>query len=352
MDGLRAIAVLLVVFYHFGIQLGFYPLPGYLGVMIFFVLSGFLITWLLLRENASIGDISLKKFYLRRTLRIFPALYVYWIFSVVACFVFHKAVPWEYAIGALFYVANYVYALDRGDVEFMMQTWSLAVEEQFYLLWPLVFRRWRNNLTKLSTILMSVIGTVWIYRIVLRFGFGVGRDYLQYAFDCRMDSLFTGCLLAVLLKGNRLTSVVKLVCMNQSMPLFTIGILAMNVHFANSIGPNYSQIVGFPVEEFFVAVLLIQLIGMSAAAAWSWLKSTPMRFVGRLSYSLYLYHGLAVNYLPMKLRVALDAGGNFAKVSFGLTFSILAASVSYFVIERTFLRLKQRYEPFLSLSAN
>lgn len=344
LDGLRGVAVLLVVFFHFGLDLGYYPLPGNLGVLVFFVLSGFLITWLLLRENEKAGTISLKQFYIRRTLRIFPAFYAYWLFTVGARVVAHRSVPWEFALGALLYVSNYVFALDLHEPSFMVQTWSLASEEQFYLLWPLMFRTWRANLSRLSMVLAGIIGFVWFYRLVLRFHFGVGIDYLQYAFDCRMDALLTGCLLAVLLKRRRVDGIVRVLCVSKWAPLLTVGVLALTTRLSDGFGANYSQIIGFPVEEMTVAVLLIQLIVLSETGLWSWLNSAGMRFLGRISYSLYLYHNLSFRYLPGSLRVLVEGSNAIVKTIVGLAISITLASISYYLVERVFLRLKKKHE--------
>src|SRR5258708_39435641 len=110
LDGLRAVAVFLVILSHFGLEL----VPGSHGVMIFFVLSGFLITWLLLKENDSKGTISLSSFYKRRTLRIFPAFYVYWLMMVALLVSTGRSVLWPHAWSALFYGSNY-YSAILGD---------------------------------------------------------------------------------------------------------------------------------------------------------------------------------------------------------------------------------------------
>src|SRR5918995_3010394 len=107
LDGLRAIAVFLVVFYHFGVPY----VNGGLGVLIFFVISGFLITWLLLKEEARWGNVSLKLFYIRRTLRIFPAFYAYWLLIVVGLgLILGKRIIWPQAVSSFFYVNNYYQA--------------------------------------------------------------------------------------------------------------------------------------------------------------------------------------------------------------------------------------------------
>ena len=103
LDGLRAVAVFIVVLYHFGLT----AVNGGQGVLIFFVISGFLITWLLLKEEEKWGSVSLKLFYLRRTLRIFPAFYAYWILVVVGFGLLGKHVHPVQATAAFFYVNNY-----------------------------------------------------------------------------------------------------------------------------------------------------------------------------------------------------------------------------------------------------
>src|SRR6266545_3183390 len=132
LDGMRAVAVFLVIFYHFG----FDWVPGAHGVMIFFVLSGFLITRLLLLENEKFGRISLKAFYLRRVLRIFPAFYCYWGILVAFLLLTGKQILWPHAWSALSYLSNYYVALNGDPNNGFSHTWSLGIEEQFYLLWP------------------------------------------------------------------------------------------------------------------------------------------------------------------------------------------------------------------------
>ena len=344
LDGLRGVAVMLVVFYHFGLELGFYPLPGYLGVMMFFVLSGFLITWLLLKESASTGDISLKQFYIRRSLRIFPAFYGYWIFTVGLRLVSHHPIPWGYALAAFFYVSDYYCALVSPGQTFMMQTWSLGIEEQFYLLWPFIFWKGRDNLYKLSIFLGVVILGVWIYRPILRYGFGASVEYLQYAFDSRLDALFVGCLLAIQLRQRKLNKLIKVVCFNPAAPLIPIAILGVSVYLSDSFGANYGQIIGFPIEELAVAVLLIQLIALTDYAPWAYLNSSPARFFGRISYSLYLYHALSFHYLPNPVRGIIERSSTPVKVCVGLALSTGLACISYYCVERVFLKLKQKHE--------
>src|SRR5262245_22242535 len=135
LDGFRAIAVLLVIFYHFGFE----KVPGGSGVTMFFVLSGFLITWLLLKEHEKNGKISLKGFYRRRILRIFPAFYAYWLGLVFLLLITGKSILWPHAIASFVYLTNYYNAILGDPNTGFSHTWSLAIEEQFYLLWPFFF---------------------------------------------------------------------------------------------------------------------------------------------------------------------------------------------------------------------
>src|SRR5207253_11425408 len=135
LDGLRAVSVFTVMGYH----LGFARVPGDLGVSAFFVLSGFLITWLLLKEDRATGRVSLSRFYTRRVLRIFPAYYAFLALSFVIDQLRHD--PWSPALrnSAIFYAVNYFNAYQGHPNTSIAHAWSLAIEEQFYLLWRLAF---------------------------------------------------------------------------------------------------------------------------------------------------------------------------------------------------------------------
>ncbi|HLK05445.1 MAG TPA: acyltransferase [Candidatus Acidoferrum sp.] len=342
LDGLRGIAALLVVFYHFGIEFGFHPPPGYLGVLIFFVLSGFLITWLLLKESSATGTVSLSGFYLRRSLRIFPAFYGFWLFSIGVRILGHRTIAWGAAIASFFYVSNYYYSLVPGADTFMLHTWSLANEEQFYLLWPWVFKRAHNNLSRITVFLITAIALIWVYRPILKFLFHAPRNYLQYAFDCRVDALFAGCLLSILLKRKACDRFVATICGRTYFSLLPVFLLVADTQIGDRLGPLYSQIVGFPVEITCTVALLVQLIAFSESALWRWLNSRPAKFFGAISYSLYLYQNASFKFLPQPLRDIVVQGPIWGKVLGGLVLSIGVASLSYYVIEKFFLRLKDK----------
>src|ERR1700754_4613826 len=194
LDGLRAVAVLLVILDHAGL-----PAPGGLGVLMFFVLSGFLITWLLLREDACTGTVSISDFYFRRVLRIFPAFYFYAVVILALAVWMAKEIVWPQVIASLFYVNNYYQAIQGDPASGFSQTWSLGVEEQFYLTWPALFVLLRRGGPKFRRVVAALIVGAWVYRAILQFVFHVHQGWFYEAFDTRFDHLLGGCLLALLL---------------------------------------------------------------------------------------------------------------------------------------------------------
>jgi len=202
LDGFRGIAVVLVV--AFNLELG---LPaGYVGVDMFFVLSGFLITALLLREHDSAQRINLGAFYVRRALRLIPALLILTLLLCGAATLLHPPeLARHYYIGslaALFFVGNWIMALDPANGSLVMgplaPTWSLGVEEQFYLVWPLVLGWMLAHRVRIGGVVISGIVASAAWRVWLSYE-GVHPWRIYCATDTRADALLIGCLLAVLL---------------------------------------------------------------------------------------------------------------------------------------------------------
>ena len=336
LDGIRAVAITLVVMYHFDLPPG---TPGPMGVTMFFVLSGFLITWLLLKEADRNGSVSLPQFYKRRFLRIFPAFYSYWAISVAVLYVAGKAINWREFLSAAFYVSNYYYTSTRPAHPFMPFTWSLAVEEQFYLLWPGIFCLFVRDLRALTRLLCGIIVSVWVYRIALYLTLHPDPEYLQHAFDTRADHLMIGALLAVLLRRRVLSTFIRLACASRLMPAVSIGLLAASVGAEHlTRGFDYRHTIGYIIEPILIVTLLVQMVSMGDAGLWGWINWRPTRFLGRLSYSWYLYHFTMAKLMLYLLPHARWRWQLSAQVIAGL----LAACGSYYIIERPFLRLKRR----------
>jgi peptidoglycan/LPS O-acetylase OafA/YrhL len=339
LDGIRGISALLV----FGAHAGLLPRQyGALGVAIFFVLSGFLITLLLLKENSATGAVSLKAFYIRRTLRIFPAFYVFWSLCLTAALLVGTTVNRAEVVSSFFYFGDYYNGLKQilppGPKGIMGMTWSLGVEEKFYLIWPWVFVKYRNDLAKLSNLVITGMLLVWVYRISI-YLLGISPiDYLRYAFESRLDNILYGCLLAIMVRTGRLQKMLSSITSFQLLPLLLVFGLAWSVWLEENVGPGFHYLGGMTVDAILITLLLAQFIALSAGPFWSWLDSRPLRFLGRISYSLYLYHftiiALVHHYIG-NLRWSLQV-----VTALGLTIAV--ATLSYNFIERPFLRLKDR----------
>lgn len=332
LDGLRAIAAFLVVISH----TGFMWLPGNLGVLAFFVLSGFLITWLLLKEDAKHGNVSLKLFYARRSLRIFPAFYVYWALIVGSRLLLERPINWPQAWASFLYVNNYYQAIFGDPNTSLSHTWSLGIEEQFYLFWPLAFVSMRHNSVRMAKALVAAIGIVWVYRIVLQLG-GVSQAYLYEALECRADHLAIGCVLAIVLKNGCLANIWKFLCSRAVLGWVSAGVLAASSVLYMRFGTPYRDTVGFIVEPLAVAIFIAQTIALStASASWRWLNAAWIRYLGRISYSTYLYQQIVPNYVERLHAPPLIELALVIAIVVGL------ATASYFLVERPFLRMKGR----------
>ncbi len=336
LDGLRAVAVILVIVYHLKVPY----VPEGRGVLTFFVLSGFLITWLLLKESERYGEISIRDFYIRRVLRIFPAFYVFWALYIGLLVLFNSRLSkpeWADCLSALFYVRNYRSALVPGS--HMAHTWALSLEEQFYLLWPWLFAAFQYDLRKLTRVLLALIATVDIYRIVLFFGFHASSEWLNYTFDCRIDHLLVGCLLAVVLKRGSLERAWAFATARVWFSLVPFGLILASIALGFRFHLPYRIAIGFVVDPLLTAVLIVQVIAFGHSWLWGWLNSRVVRYIGRVSYSMYLFHvftnGLVTRVLGQQPRwiVVMSAIG----------LAVLLGSVSYYMVELNFLRLKSRF---------
>lgn len=329
LDGLRALFVFTVMAYHGGL-----PVPGDLGVSAFFVLSGFLITWLLLDEQAQVGRISLRDFYARRTLRIFPAYYVFiggsLLFDSLRGFTWPHGLP----LAAATYTVNYFNASHGHPSTGIAHAWSLAVEEQFYLLWPLAFMALSRRGTKVTVqALVCTIGAVALWRSFVFLQLHSGTAYPYNAFETRADALLIGCLLAVVLRAR--ADAIEMAWHRWWMPLLTIGAIVLS-----RLAPDpYQFSIGMTANALMIAMLIVQVLRENTHPAWRWMDSAIVTYLGRISYPLYLYHMLGIS-LAVRLTHGAPMG---VRLLLGLAMSIVLASGSYFVVERPFLALKRRF---------
>jgi peptidoglycan/LPS O-acetylase OafA/YrhL len=281
LDGLRAVAISLVIAEH-AAQRGSAWIPdrarGYMsllaisGVKIFFVLSGFLITSILLREFSKTGTISLKNFYWRRTLRIFPAMYVFLAVVAVGYWVGIVGIgndsPFRILYPAL-YISDYLQVWGWP----LHHTWSLSVEEQFYFLWPaflLLSGIRRAGLFPGFLILVALVSRVFAF------------DY--YRFDSEADSIAIGCLAAIY--RPQLQQFLSRWWPGRLSISLALPVLALPLANTYSRHVLFSALVGVPLFNVAVGISMLGVILEPPA----WLNSVPVVWLGRISYSLYLWH--------------------------------------------------------------
>jgi peptidoglycan/LPS O-acetylase OafA/YrhL len=330
LDGLRAIAVTAVVAFHAGLP---HTAGGYVGVDVFFVLSGYLITRVLLTERERTGQINLKQFYARRALRLYPALLVMLLLLIP---VGASLVPdhtltaygWSSLAGAG-YVSDLVSAIDPAYMGALGHTWSLAIEEQFYLLWPLVLialmRRWPTRALGVSVAAAVVASGVLVvsYRATTH-GSPPPVYYLPFAHG---GLLFIGCALAFTprlpgrggwLAGLGLAGIAALVAIGPSGTARTAGIAIVVAGLLTA-----AVIAGTATERSAVS----RTLGLR-----------PLVKIGEWSYAIYLWHlpifwGFSDHAFGLSTRYVI-AGKALATLG--------AAALSYYLVERHFLKLKNR----------
>ncbi len=341
LDGLRGLAALSVVLYHFDERR--FPF-GAFGVLVFFVLSGFLITWLLCAEQERTGTLSLGRFYARRSLRLFPAFYAYWMITMVLSLALRwrggRPFPIAQAVASFFYVGNYYQGLNAYPESGFSHTWSLGVEEQFYLLWPALFIALvRLTLKRRAGVIAVLIGTAWVIRLSLHV-LGAPEAYIYTAFETRADQLLVGCLAAVVLRAGLARTLVRALTATPALVLVTLVALGSSVFADAHHGTRYRNTIGFCVEPALVAVLIVQLTAAHRHPLARWLDGKTMVFLGALSYSIYLYQQLVLYFVPKLFPSWLPF---VARLSISIAVTVLVVWISYRLVEAPFNKLRARF---------
>ena len=356
LDGVRGVSILVVLFEHGYLFL--YGRGGFLGVDIFFVLSGLLITALLAQEWQEKNSISFKKFYTRRALRLLPALFALVIFTTIQILLFPPEVGrlpvFKHLLGVLFYVENWV-----GGYTVIGHTWSLSIEEQFYIVWPLVlFLLLKLGLSprKILLMLFAAISLVVVHRARLfyqRYGV-ISTPYdLRFHFDFRLytgtdtrcDSLLVGCVAGILISWRMIPNSATLLKSLRVIAFISCLLLGLAIIFV-PIYWSYLYYGGFTLIAIAIASILVFLMLSPGALISRVLQWPLLTWFGRLSYSLYLWHVTVYSFymvhfgpLPIKsytLRIFIPLAIKFAA-------SVVVASASYYLLEKRFLRMKQRF---------
>lgn len=333
LDFLRAVAVLLVIADHSGLyRIG--PLAvfdGGFGVEIFFVLSGFLITKLLFDDHDRSGNIHLGTFYRNRAARLLPAFYAYLIVGLVLLVVLHRAVPWGAVASSAFYVINYYQAFTGAEAHYLSHCWSLAVEEQFYLLWPLLLIVVLRRRIDLVRVLAGVIVAVWLLRALLATVFGASDEYLYRALETRADQLAMGCLLAVMLRDPRWRARIEAIASHGWVSIVLIAMMIASLTFLHG-GVTEKYAIAYALEPLLVAVLIpLTIVAASGGGVMARVLNLPLAvMIGQVSYGIYLFHPWVVNPSRHAFERVTGSFGLSVILSIAVLVAIAYVSFTYF----------------------
>ncbi len=345
LDGLRALAVAGVLAYHTGAS---WAVGGFLGVDLFFVLSGFLITGLLVTEWQRRGGIDLPRFYARRALRLLPAVLamclILLIIGPVASGAEARNALWKGVAGTMFYFANWQQAFGMLPLyQLTDHTWSLAIEEQFYLFWPpillgVIWWAKRRGVDPMRSALIFAIALAAgsaLLRLALWSG-TASEARLYYGTDTRADSLLIGCAVGIAYSTGRLEWGRKL--LPALAPFALLGILALFAFVNHDSKTLYLG--GLTGVALLVAVLIAGLVLHPKSAVGRLLALTPLVAIGRISYGIYLWHWPIYRYLhPAELGL-----GWWQTQVVRVLVTLAVATASYFLVELPMLRLRKRFQ--------
>ena len=348
LNGLRALSISFVLVNHiFFKTLGYTTIPGgQIGVNIFFIVSGFLITYLLLDEEKNTGSINLKNFYLRRILRIFPAyyflLFTYFILQLAGILYFHTN-SW---ITSLTYT-KYFPIPNASEWE-SEHLWSLSIEEHFYLLWPFIFKFLKHNRVRIAILIILLIPIVRIFNFMNSLGSFNGENTIFQ----RGDALMTGCLLAFYREeiSNWLHRFIMKYKFMIFAPLFglIISVVLMSIvsrhtdslligGIIRALGRSFGTI-----TNIFVCLVILISINFKNNSWYRFLNTGLMNYAGKISYSLYIWQQLFFS----------DHLGVLSQFPINIICIFITAILSYHFLEKPFLSLKSKFEVRKSAERN
>jgi peptidoglycan/LPS O-acetylase OafA/YrhL len=308
---------------------------GMYGVDLFFVLSAYLITELLLREKAAIGSVDVRAFYVRRILRIWPLYYLFVpLAALIPALNPNHQLGLRYVLPFLCLMGNWSFIVFGWPDSVVVPLWSVSVEEQFYLLWPPVVSRLSRRHIAITAVCLIVVAN--ISRLV---GVAMHESTQQLWANtfAHLDSIAAGVLLAILLDGE-----VRCSRYWGRIALFAAGMfgLAARGHFvANTAVERLSlagTLIGYPAVVLACTAILVAFMGLPA-------RLPVFQYLGKISYGLYVYHMVSILITDRLMPDSSGVGhaGIRAIVALGITVALSAAS--YAIVEKPFLNLKRRF---------
>lgn len=305
LDGIRGISALCVVAFHGWTE----RFPGILAVQTFFVISGLLITWLLLQEEQQRGSVNRKAFYVRRAFRLLPALFLLLVWEAFTDF---PHVPRAAIIPSALYYANY-YLIFGGQLIYLGHTWSLAIEEHFYLIWPQIFIFVRNRVNLMwSCFVLAVVEFVW------RVFSSTHINYLYgtLATETTSSAVLIGCGIALLLWHS--PNLLPALILHRFLAPVSLILLLLLAQLPNRPQSIWATTASAPLA----AIIVLQAITYE----WRILENPVARYLGRISYGIYLWGFVALGII----RSNRHLGHGYVL----LMVVIVLASFSHYLVER------------------
>lgn len=354
LDGVRALAIILVMLFHFYFVLEI----GWIGVQIFFVLSGYLITKILIhsKESSSIGN-YLKRFYWRRTVRIFPLYYTYLFLVTIIYFLIGKPGNFGDTAGYLYsYTYNLQPLFSRFEHDaFFTHFWSLCVEEQFYLFWPLLIYALNHN--QIRIMILSFIFAVPVFRLF----FGewlisesfheIGEVLYRFTFS-HFDAFAWGGGIAVFSLPSKIKpQYQKLLLLISTITFVGFGLLNYSGIESETVGitslgypiggmEQYQYVWSYTLLNFFSSALILYLVSTDNQSTYigKLFKNSFIVHIGRISYGMYVYHWIALSFHKKYVNPLIGDMIISFIIYFLLVFAI--SWISFYTLEKFFLKLK------------
>jgi len=353
LNGLRFIAASFVIVCHIELTKRYYGVDnfrnetkflGELGVDLFFVLSGFLITFLLLKEKERFLKINYKSFYIRRILRIWP---LYYIIVMLSLFVLPNFEIFNMPISEskldstsdlVYVLVFFVLMLPNvlflvKPIPFAAQTWSIGTEEQFYLIWPLVISKTKNY----KTVFVSVVLLYWLLYFIFKLSFFDNFRFIEILRNFyslfKIDVLTIGSLAAILLYEKN-TILVKII----NSGVFIISLLLLSYFYLN--GNLFVERVVYSVLFALLILNFVALKSLSNVLEFKWIN-----YLGKISYGIYMYH-LILIVVVMNVLIKFNCLNDILLYTISFLLTILVSAFSYEYIEKPFLKLKLKYSYF------
>ena len=306
---------------------------GAFGVDLFFALSSFLITTLLLREREAGGAVDVGAFYMRRILRICPLYFVFLLVvtPLMSYVLPDESMPLKYTLAFLLLAGNWACVLWGYPHSVAGPLWSVSMEEQFYLAWPWVVRRWAPNLVAVALVLLAVSFAARLYLVAE----GAIHPQIWCNTLARLDPIACGALLAVVATRREiaLTGLVRV-----ALSSFAIAVLAIAGRYGDFTGIR--SLITFPAVTAACVALILATLGSPMLSA-----HTPVLralvYLGRISYGLYVFHLMFA--MLFNVAATMAPMDRLMRIVATLAATIATAAVSYHLLERPFLRRKERF---------